>query len=145
MTMRNEQVAESWRKGEMAYSKNMSTDGLNLYSYGLKIGYTFTGIKVLYLYMREGRFVSMTTSQHVGMGMSVADVVVHPDTNKIIRDYRPNRDDIGILWKVYLVIDEAYAKNRNDAKRGNYDSQGETISKALAKVREIVNDTLEAE
>jgi hypothetical protein len=57
-----------------------STDGYDLFSYDLKIGYTDeTGHKVLIDYTSgTGHYVSMTTSCHVGSGRSVADKVVNP-------------------------------------------------------------------
>ena len=54
--MTNNQVIKAWMNGHRAEARNMSTDGVNLYSYALLIA---EGRKVF--------AVSNTTSRHVGM------------------------------------------------------------------------------
>ena len=58
----------------------MTSDGSNLFSYRLKIGYTNgKGEKVALDYTSPtGNFKSMTTSQHVGLAKSVAKVIEDP-------------------------------------------------------------------
>ena len=80
----NENVALNWSRGNGAISTtgNYQTDGLNLYSYSVRIGFTtVNGQKVLGDFTkRGGRFLSMTTStKHVSPAHDVATVIVHPD------------------------------------------------------------------
>lgn len=77
--MTNTKVAEQWFLGKKAKTKHMSTDGVDLYSYGLQIGFTGKdGYKYVYNYTAHvdedwlqnpvyPHFISMTTSQHVGI------------------------------------------------------------------------------
>jgi len=84
MTLRNEEIARRWRNGEHGQNRSMYTDGRNLFSYRLLIGYTTSlGEKVVYLYAAwsgKGRFISMTTSQHVSIAVRYAEIVLNPDT-----------------------------------------------------------------
>ena len=58
---------------------NKRTDGLNLYSYNLRIGYTENGKKVAVNHTAAGgSFYSMTTSKHVSYAKGVADVIETP-------------------------------------------------------------------
>jgi len=80
----NENVALNWSLGNEAISTtgNYRTDGLNLYSYSVRIGFTtVNGQKVLGDFTkRGGRFLSMTTStKHVSPARSVATAIFHPD------------------------------------------------------------------
>lgn len=81
--MRIKEIPKLWKKGYQGKtSKNtFSTDGSNLYSYGLKIGYTNEyGQKVLLRYTSEyNRFKSHTTSRHVNISAFYADVFEIPD------------------------------------------------------------------
>lgn len=66
--MKSEKVAEMWKHNMPGRANNMFTDGFDIFSYGLKIGYT-TGQnqKVAIDYTTiGGAFQSMTTSKHVG-------------------------------------------------------------------------------
>jgi len=65
----NQKVVAAWRKGLIAKARNMSTDGVNLYSYNLVIGKrSSNGTHVLdYTSSGEYGFRSITTSKHVGM------------------------------------------------------------------------------
>lgn len=80
----NEEVIMSWIHGNPCEGKNLKTDGSNLYSYGLKIGYTKgeTGKKFVYGY--KGRFsVSTTTTNHVRtalrlLGVEDGDAIIPP-------------------------------------------------------------------
>ncbi len=83
MVCNNRTVAERWGRGQSARNHNgvFSTDGRNLYSYNLRIGFTTPqGRKVLLDYTaRTGNFRSMTTSgKHISPTRSVADEVVNP-------------------------------------------------------------------
>jgi hypothetical protein len=78
--VRNEEVCVFWLWNMPAHSGNMRTDGKDLYSYGLKIGYTPDWRKVVVNYTAGGKaFRSMTTSHHVGIAAKYADIVVNPD------------------------------------------------------------------
>jgi hypothetical protein len=78
--MTNTRVAENWRNGRAGNSKHLHTDGKSLYSYALEIGFTDlkSGEKIVKNYMSGGKFISMTTSQHVSIAKSFADKVVNP-------------------------------------------------------------------
>ena len=92
--MKNEEVAQSWAKNKSGHTSSMdgtyrfSTDGTNLYSYNLLIGFTTTkGEKVALCYQAgakykkddEGWFRSRTTSAHVSFAMLNADITAMPD------------------------------------------------------------------
>ena len=80
--MRNELVINAWTRGVAASSHNgaLRTDGVNLYSYNLRIGYRAkTGATILADYTSPGgQFYSMTTSSHVGKARHIACHVMHP-------------------------------------------------------------------
>lgn len=60
----NADVYQAWAEGRPARRPNLATDGANLYSYGLRIGYTTAGPnpeRVVLLYPRP---VSVTTTAH---------------------------------------------------------------------------------
>ena len=60
----NSDVINAWYAGHKAEARNLSTDGVDLYSYALLIA---KGSQVLD-YTKTGLgFISQTTSQHVGM------------------------------------------------------------------------------
>lgn len=80
----NENVALNWTRGieSMSSTGNYRTDGVNLYSYYTRIGFTTpNGVKVLGDFTkRGGRFLSPTTStKHVPPATNVAQMIVHPD------------------------------------------------------------------
>lgn len=76
--MTNLEVAKAWSRGKRGKSLNMRTDGQDLYSYALRIGFTHEGLKYVILYNRGGKFVSQTTSQHVSYARQVANKEVYP-------------------------------------------------------------------
>ena len=80
--MKNELVINSWTRGVAASSHNgaLRTDGVNLYSYNLRIGYRAqTGATILGDYTSPGgQFYSVTTSCHVGKARGVVCHVMHP-------------------------------------------------------------------
>ena len=83
MICSNRKVAERWSRGQTARNHNnvFTTNGQDLFSYGLRIGFTTqSGRKVLLDYTaRTGNFRSMTTSgKHISPTRSVADEVVNP-------------------------------------------------------------------
>jgi len=66
--MANSDVIKAWVREEACSSQNLSTDGISLWSYRLKIGDTICGKKVVYDHTSNGLgFVSRTTSKHVGL------------------------------------------------------------------------------
>lgn len=73
-------VPAAWARGKRLARGNLSTDGRELYSYNLRIGYTDSeGTKVAIKHTAPDHFVSMTTSKHVGGACQYADKVVSPD------------------------------------------------------------------
>lgn len=77
--VKNESVCDSWLWNLPAHSSNMYTDGKDLYSYGLKIGFTPDWRKVAINYTVGGKnFQSMATSRHVGLAAKYADIVIAP-------------------------------------------------------------------
>lgn len=80
--MKNIDIVTAWINNESFYrkSKALSTDGDNLFSYALKIGYTNKqGRKVAIDYTSTGGYMrSMTTSTHVGMAKRKADLIRNP-------------------------------------------------------------------
>ncbi len=59
-------VAKHWGVGMPAWGSNINTDGKNLYSYDLLIGFTGSdGGKFVYDYTAKGVFDTSTTSKHV--------------------------------------------------------------------------------
>mgnify|MGYP001486452322 CR=1 FL=1 len=67
----NSDVIRYWQRGSRASSQNgnLSTDGMNLYSYNLKIGTKVGGRCKVFNYTASGRYYSQTTSQHVGLAL----------------------------------------------------------------------------
>jgi len=80
--LRNELVLDKWKDGESAVSHTgaLSTDGTNLFSYKLRIGYRArSGSTILGDYTSPGGgFHSVTTSCHVGKARGIACHVMHP-------------------------------------------------------------------
>ena len=80
--MKNNKIPIFWSKGLPATNHNgsFSTDGFNLYSYKKIIGVTEGNQKILYEYnSRTNNFISQTTSTHVSLAASHADLVLIPD------------------------------------------------------------------
>ena len=84
--MRNRDVVRNWRFDEPAAAGNLFTDGQNLFSYRLKIGFTTpNGTKVAIDHTAgSNSFHSQTTSQHVGLAKRRCDEVMHPLTEELI-------------------------------------------------------------
>ena len=73
--IKNDAVARAWAENQAGDSKNLHTDGKDLYSYNLLIGYTTSdGKKIVRNYRSGGEWghVSHTTSRHVTMAMIAA-------------------------------------------------------------------------
>ena len=92
--MNNDEVAQAWANNKDGHTSSIggtyrfSTDGTNLYSYNLLIGFTTVkGEKVALQYQAcakysrgdDGWFRSRTTSGHVTLAMRNADIVAIPD------------------------------------------------------------------
>ena len=74
--MRNYEVVAAWLAGKPAKTKSLSTDGSRLWSYKLVIATKVRGRPVVFNHTSsEGRFVSVTTSKHVGL--ACAAVATH--------------------------------------------------------------------
>lgn len=79
--MRNDAVVRAFSRGQSGRAGALRTDGRCLYSYDLKIAEkTRGGIAVADYTAGGGRFVSQTTSKHVGLAKRVADTVMLPET-----------------------------------------------------------------
>ena len=78
--VKNSDVAESWKHDKSANGSTTTTDGQNIYSYNLRIGYTDeNNQKVAIDYTTTGgSFYSMTTSKHVSYAKRYADIVILP-------------------------------------------------------------------
>ena len=78
--IRNDDVVDCWKRGFRGQNRNMTTDGNNLFSYSLKIGYTDDkGQKVALDYTAPtGNFYSRTTSKHVSLAKSVTKIIEEP-------------------------------------------------------------------
>ena len=80
MAITNDQVVKAWAEGKEARGGNMTSTGARLFSYGLEIGGTVNGERVLGDYTAQGQaFYSMTTSHHVSKAKGYADRIVPAD------------------------------------------------------------------
>jgi len=70
--MKNRSVTDAWVLGNSASTRHLSTDGRNLWSYNLLIAVRDAYGMSVYDYTRSGRFISMTTSKHVGLALRSA-------------------------------------------------------------------------
>ena len=77
----NNDVILKWKQGQEARNgkHTLHTDGKDLYSYNLRIGFTTPSGKKVAVEHRAPHFVSVTTSQHVGLACWRADFLIHPD------------------------------------------------------------------
>ena len=76
--MKNRDVARAWSRGVPARTAHLSTDGGNLFSYGLRIGYRNAAGDAVAIPYRAGTrwgFHSITTSRHVGLALQYCDTV----------------------------------------------------------------------
>ncbi len=79
--MRNEEVIKRWLWGEAAGRGNLTTDGVSLYSYNLKIGSREDGLNRIWDYTASGKYYSQTTSCHVGLALRLTPSVILMDPN----------------------------------------------------------------
>ena len=79
--MCNAEVVNNWAQGYEGFTRSLRTNGIDLYSYNLKIGTTSDeGKKILFDYTRAGgNFHSQTTSTHVNLAREYSDVTFHGD------------------------------------------------------------------
>lgn len=82
MPVKNEEVVRAWKAGDIATNHTRTfyamQDG-SLWSYGLKVGHrTEAGMCLLANYTASGKYVSQTTSCHVGLARRAAHQVWHP-------------------------------------------------------------------
>ena len=79
----NAGVAAAWARQDAASTQHLRTDGIDLYSYALRIGTTLpNGRKIIGEFTAADEFHSMTTSSHVGTARRFADEVVEVDVLK---------------------------------------------------------------
>jgi len=80
MKVRNVVVASYWQHDKPAenHTGSFTTNGIKLWSYGLMIGDTVDGKKILKDYTAAGTFgfKSQTTSCHVGFARRHADTIL---------------------------------------------------------------------
>ena len=80
--LRNELVLDKWKDGKKASSHTgaLCTNGRDLFSYNLRIGYRSRSGKTILgdFTSPGGDFHSMTTSCHVGKARGIADHIMHP-------------------------------------------------------------------
>ena len=67
--MKNEKGVTEWINGRSAENRTLKSNGVQLFSYALKIAehVPFTNESFLWDYTTHGEFVSQTTSKHVGL------------------------------------------------------------------------------
>lgn len=84
--MNRHEVARSWSLGHEAKNSTESfwTDGKYLYSYALRIGVNALGRTALFEYTAQGRYISVTTSCHIGIARPYADYTVSPSVEKYL-------------------------------------------------------------
>lgn len=76
---KNKDVIVAWSKGKAAEAGHISTDGKDLFSYRLKIGYTTKdNKKIVILHCGPQNSWSVTTSRHVNEARNFADREVEP-------------------------------------------------------------------
>ena len=76
----NKECAERWKRNKPGESGHISTDGNNLFSYGLLIGKTINGTKIVFEYTAvKDNFISRTTSNHIRHAKLYADCVRNPN------------------------------------------------------------------
>jgi len=78
--MKNKDVVRCWSNSLPSSSDNLYTDGQELFSYGIKIGYTYLDEKILYRYSARYRhFVSQSTisclRSHINLAKKYADKI----------------------------------------------------------------------
>ena len=76
--MTNQEVTQNWINGKFGESLHMSTDGISIFSYQMKIGQTLTNGEKQGLNVQKPFFYSRTTSNHVGLVKRYADNMVNP-------------------------------------------------------------------
>lgn len=70
--MKNRDVVISWLNGKRAGCNSLRSDGTALYSYDQKIAERSPYSILVYDYTASGKFISVTTSKHVGLALRVA-------------------------------------------------------------------------
>ena len=70
MKLNNDGVIKAWKAGKKARNgrASLTTDGVSLHSYHLKIGHRLpSGVTVMGNYTASGKYKSQTTSCHIGL------------------------------------------------------------------------------
>ena len=80
--MCNAEVVNNWSQGHEGFTRSLKTDGNNLYSYNLRIGITGPNSeKIVFDFSSGGgKFMSQTTSTHVGLARRHADAIHRGDS-----------------------------------------------------------------
>ena len=80
--MSNAEVVNNWAQGFEGFTRSLRTDGRSLYSYNLRIGITGPdNEKIVFNFTSGGgKFMSQTTSTHVGLARQHADTIHRGDS-----------------------------------------------------------------
>jgi hypothetical protein len=92
-TLDNNLVVVCWSSNVPAIGKNISTDGKNLYSFKLKIGYTAWGIKFVFPYIGKDR-ISQTTTKHICLASKYGALLKNIPMYTFINDELKKLQDI---------------------------------------------------
>ena len=94
--MSNKTVVECFRQGKSSSAKNLRSNGVQLFSYNLKIAEWKDGQIIVYDYTsKSGNFVSVTTQQHIGLLLRAMTTGTHKyiDAHLVVD---PSEDKNGI-------------------------------------------------
>jgi len=102
--MKNEKVVTEWINGRSAENRTLKSNGVQLFSYALKIAehVPFSNEPFLWDYTAHGDFISATTSKHVGMVRGILSRA-RMDFTLIDPSKPKTRADFGH----YSILDEA--------------------------------------
>ena len=80
--MCNHEVVNNWAQGYEGFTRSLRTDGRDLFSYNLRIGMTGPqNEKIVFNFTSGGgKFMSQTTSTHVGLAVEHADTIHRGDS-----------------------------------------------------------------
>jgi len=76
--MKNKTVVNNWLDGVTGSSEHLTTDGLSLFSYQMKIGQTMADGSKQVLNVMSPNFYSQTTSHHVSLAKCRKVEIIEP-------------------------------------------------------------------
>jgi len=144
--MDRHEVVRCWKAGIKAKNSTESlwTDGVWLYSYNLKIGLRQFGKTAVFDYTARGRYVSVTTSTHVGIAKrSRVDIIVNPlvidrDVTSVRRTMVRFGDDPVGLMIALAILGLAGVDGVTGSSEDFYEIVTEAFDIELMKVQEVV-------